>query len=554
MSQLEIVIRKAGEPDLVRPLPPGRSTVGRAESNEIVLPDIGVSRTHLQLTVSADGSVVAQDLGSGNGTFIRGLRLEGATPVRQGDFVVLDPFSLEIRAARRAPRYTPRSQQYQTAAEARLDVVNGPNLAQGSYLVPVHGLSMGRSEFRDVVLLDPAASRHHCDIVREEGNWVLRDRGSSNGVHLNERRVTHEALAHGDVIRIGNTQVRFVVLSDLNTSQPAPDPAPLPPDPDSYTPQASLPDLEHTDDTTHDPISYQGPPTEPSPSWRRPAPWLAAGASITAAVLAVIAILSLALAITVLVRPRKPSVSLLPIPEPSPPAWTLDPSVPAPTGSVESLFEQGVDAMRRAQAAPALRAFREILVQDPGNRAAERWSFTAGEHLMLDHMKSLMEAERLDRERREATRDGLLAKLPGRAPKKALKEQFRDDPVVLARMGWMPSQVEGRLARDLDAAFKLANEGDHGGALQIFARVLGETQNPALFQRARFGQQAVRRALSAQVAADWRAGVSAELNGKVTEAREAYRRVLAIDRDNPSARARLLKLGTGTEIPAEATP
>jgi ABC-type multidrug transport system ATPase subunit/pSer/pThr/pTyr-binding forkhead associated (FHA) protein len=51
--------------------------IGRAQDNDLVLAHPTVSTRHAQLTRQADGSVLVQDLGSTNGTFVDGERVDG---------------------------------------------------------------------------------------------------------------------------------------------------------------------------------------------------------------------------------------------------------------------------------------------------------------------------------------------------------------------------------------------------------------------------------------------------------------------------------------------
>jgi hypothetical protein len=53
----------------------GHHSVGRAATNDVVVAANSVSGKHLQLSVSADGTVTFQDLGSTNGTFSGGLQV-----------------------------------------------------------------------------------------------------------------------------------------------------------------------------------------------------------------------------------------------------------------------------------------------------------------------------------------------------------------------------------------------------------------------------------------------------------------------------------------------
>lgn len=67
-------------------------------------------------------------------------------------------------------------------------------------------LLFGRHPDCDVVLSQSAKiSRKHCCIMHVNANCVLRDLGSTNGVHLNGQRVKRTAvLKHGDQLAIGD--------------------------------------------------------------------------------------------------------------------------------------------------------------------------------------------------------------------------------------------------------------------------------------------------------------------------------------------------------------
>jgi len=65
----------------------GPTTIGRDPANDIVLEDTTVSRRHAQIE-RQDGDVVLTDLGSSNGTFVNGRRVQQA-PLRPGDEVVI---------------------------------------------------------------------------------------------------------------------------------------------------------------------------------------------------------------------------------------------------------------------------------------------------------------------------------------------------------------------------------------------------------------------------------------------------------------------------------
>ena len=71
-------------------------------------------------------------------------------------------------------------------------------------------LTVGRLPDNALVIADDKASRHHCVIEPVDGAYRVRDLGSSNGTKLNNRPVTVELLDNGDVVRIGQTELRYI--------------------------------------------------------------------------------------------------------------------------------------------------------------------------------------------------------------------------------------------------------------------------------------------------------------------------------------------------------
>lgn len=87
------------------PLGPDPLTIGRDPARDLVLADARVSRLHLQVFV-ADGRVIAQDLGSSNGTYLDGHRLTGPTVLPEGRWLQVGSRVLkhERRSAREVER------------------------------------------------------------------------------------------------------------------------------------------------------------------------------------------------------------------------------------------------------------------------------------------------------------------------------------------------------------------------------------------------------------------------------------------------------------------
>lgn len=244
--QIDVVVKRAGYQDRRVAFGLGVVHFGRAEDNDLVLADIGVSRRHARLVVNANG-VFVEDLGSGNGTYFDGNRIN-RQPVQDGDEVVIDPFLLKFVMPEQGADLddgltsdledvedddtaevpvvvvpVPQAFEDETNHRGTLVTLQGQRLAP-SYSVRGTGLSIGRSEARDVVLFDPAASRNHALLEPVGGSIWLRDHGSGNGTFVNGLRVREQCLRNGDRIRVGSTEFRFEVLTS-----PQPEPPTMPP-------------------------------------------------------------------------------------------------------------------------------------------------------------------------------------------------------------------------------------------------------------------------------------------------------------------------------------
>jgi pSer/pThr/pTyr-binding forkhead associated (FHA) protein len=74
------------------PLKPGRYVVGRQEDANLRIPLPAVSRRHAEIVVD-DDSLTVRDLGSSNGTYVNGERIQEAQ-IKPGDVLALGDFQL----------------------------------------------------------------------------------------------------------------------------------------------------------------------------------------------------------------------------------------------------------------------------------------------------------------------------------------------------------------------------------------------------------------------------------------------------------------------------
>lgn len=94
---------------------------------------------------------------------------------------------------------------------ASLLVVRGVNVGT-HYLIREAKQRLGRDSHCEVHLEDSEASRTHAEIEFVDGEYVLRDLGSSNGTFVNGNRVTEHTLRIGDRVQIGKRLMLFRVI------------------------------------------------------------------------------------------------------------------------------------------------------------------------------------------------------------------------------------------------------------------------------------------------------------------------------------------------------
>lgn len=542
IEAVELMIKQPGHADRTVRLPEGATRLGRAEDNEVVLSDVGVSRRHAQVYVSR-GEVTVEDLGSGNGTYYNGYRIQ-SQPVQDGDEIVIDPFVLQFRvrgAAGGNRGASPAAADRAQTPPARLEVVVGTGMAGSSYPITSRGLSIGRSEDRDVVIPDPAASRHHCQITLQGGEYVLRDMGSANGIFVNAVRVRECTLADGDLIRIGNTEMRFVRYDEGaadNTTQ-------VVQGSNSQADQAYAPQRNWNEPSVGQPARV-AVNMDPTPRRRSSRPLLAmlfGGMLVFVGMLAVLVVVLVGVFVAIKLRPEGP-----PVFEAQPPRWSLKLPTGLEAAPVNQLFDQGRAKMRSGDRRAALQDFYRVLQTDPGYAYVDKFAFAAGEYMVLEVLQKEFSTRASVKTDKDAERDRLLrdwqngsrtAKLRAET---ILKRKFKDDPQVIEALGLPAPQAQVELDKAAaDATAEMAN-GKYDAAALLFAKVLAGSQVPATRKQALASLKLSQKEVARASAPDWRKAVMLEAEGKKPEAKTTFQALQTAHPANASAPLHLKRL------------
>lgn len=158
---------------------------------------------------------------------------------------------------------------------ARLMIREKKAASSQDFELSLDRITLGRAPDNVLVLNDKAASRHHAELRRSGGSWLLVDLGSSNGTWVEGEKVGTYELADGTVFLIGNTRLSFVEeawdgrtvqmdMEEMAEAEPSVTPPPpvMPPvSAPAPPPQAPLP-----------PQKPSPPPMSPPPPVAAPAP------------------------------------------------------------------------------------------------------------------------------------------------------------------------------------------------------------------------------------------------------------------------------------------
>jgi ABC transport system ATP-binding/permease protein len=167
-------------------------TLGRAPDNDIVIDTPVVSSRHAQLKRIPTGYEII-DLESLNGLAVGG-QLVKQKNLQHGDVIYIGT-SVSLSYQTQKPEVEP------------LKLLN---------LKGRDRWTIGRDADNDSVIDHPTVSRHHARIERRNGNLVIQDLNSTNGVYINGQRVTNEqSLKPGDLLNVGPSQFTFNVDETL---------------------------------------------------------------------------------------------------------------------------------------------------------------------------------------------------------------------------------------------------------------------------------------------------------------------------------------------------
>nr|MBA3531913.1 FHA domain-containing protein [Ardenticatenales bacterium] len=186
------------------PLHAGKSAIGRAPDNDVIITQSSVSAHHASITLHGESFFIS-DLRSTNGTFVNGQPLTEPRPLADSDEIRFGDVVVRFRGPA-APQAAPTNQ----------GVTSGWLVGEKhSYSLQSPLVRIGRAVENEISFpQDTELSRLHAQISRQAsgGALYLLDMGSANGTFINgQHMTTPRRLTDGDEIRIGKSVLRFVI-------------------------------------------------------------------------------------------------------------------------------------------------------------------------------------------------------------------------------------------------------------------------------------------------------------------------------------------------------
>jgi pSer/pThr/pTyr-binding forkhead associated (FHA) protein len=210
----------------------GELTIGRVPGNGIVIDNAGVSRRHGVIRVKED-KVVLEDLGSANGTFVRGQKIE-TCELHDGDEIVVVKHRLVYRIPKEAdapPKAEPAADAGQktmyidSAAMAQaMGAKPGPARTETAaalrprlilpdlkkFALEENEVTLGSGASCQIKLSGMFVGKEHAKIVRtKEGQFKIQHLSGMAGTRVNGEKITEHVLKHGDEIEVGKQKLLF---------------------------------------------------------------------------------------------------------------------------------------------------------------------------------------------------------------------------------------------------------------------------------------------------------------------------------------------------------
>lgn len=185
--------------------------IGKSDNCEVYINSSIVSKQHAQLVHNLNNELFLIDLGSTNGTYINGRKIQSGVPypISENDLVEFTSsgsvklvFNPDDYSSSKASKKTPELSD-SGAIIGTTDIIEKIQL-KGKVII-------GRGSDCDIILPEQQSiSRRHASIEKKGNHYILSDLDSLNGTYLNGKRINgSEKITESDTIFIGRYQLKL---------------------------------------------------------------------------------------------------------------------------------------------------------------------------------------------------------------------------------------------------------------------------------------------------------------------------------------------------------
>jgi len=165
--------------------------IGRDKSNDIVINEPRISRTHAIITDLGNGSYEIKDLGSTNGTFVNGERISQK--------IIISTDIVEVA--------TCLVKWYVAFNESNIPFLESI-IEETPFAKIVKTITIGSSRENDIVLSKDFVSNNHATIsILKNSDYFIQDLGSSNGTYVNGNKVKAKNFTKTDIVKIASVEL-----------------------------------------------------------------------------------------------------------------------------------------------------------------------------------------------------------------------------------------------------------------------------------------------------------------------------------------------------------
>lgn len=199
-------------------------SIGRDIENDLYINNLAVSRFHAKIYKEGQ-KIIIKDLGSANGTYVNGKKIEWAN-INIGDIIMVGKHTLTLDQSTKVQdeafmegHTVMVDQNTQDKLLKRLESQNSSGhtklIGSGGVEIPIHVdyFTIGKNPDAHVNLNELFVKDTHASIIRQsDGNFRIINSGSFfKPTKVNGKKIHEQILTSGDVIQIGNHKMVFVL-------------------------------------------------------------------------------------------------------------------------------------------------------------------------------------------------------------------------------------------------------------------------------------------------------------------------------------------------------